>query len=169
MRCEEFLECIDRYLDDTLDPSERASFRTHLQSCGSCRAAAAEEDPSLLFSALPSRDVDLRRVEDVTQAVLGQIRQQRLERRMHGGRRRWLAAAAAVVIGVAGVSGWRYLAPGESEPTNTIVEAAQTGEPSAPPRVEVVMPGDDVRVYQYADQRKDDTAVYFIVNPSMEL
>jgi anti-sigma factor RsiW len=169
MRCEEILESIDGYLNDALDPADRASFRNHLQSCSSCRAAAARVDPSLVFSALPDRDVDLRRVEDVTQAVLGQIRQQRLERRMNVGRRRWLAAAAAVVMAVAGVAGWRILAPVEEGAPNALVEASQNGEPNAPPRVEVVMPGNDVRVYQYADQRDEDTAVYFIVNPSMEL
>jgi hypothetical protein len=31
------------------------------------------------------------------------------------------------------------------------------------------MAGEDVRVYQFAADDDDDTAVYFIVNPAMEL
>ncbi len=31
------------------------------------------------------------------------------------------------------------------------------------------MAGEDVRVYQFATGNDDDTAVYFIVNPAMEL
>ncbi len=39
----------------------------------------------------------------------------------------------------------------------------------APPSVEVEMAGDDVRVYQFANEEDGDTAVYFIVNPALEL
>jgi hypothetical protein len=35
--------------------------------------------------------------------------------------------------------------------------------------VEVDMNGDDVRVYQFATEEDTDTAVYFIVNPALEL
>jgi hypothetical protein len=41
--------------------------------------------------------------------------------------------------------------------------------PSSPPRIEVDMVGEGVRVYQYADQQDGDTAVTFIVNPQLEL
>jgi hypothetical protein len=31
------------------------------------------------------------------------------------------------------------------------------------------MAGEEVRVYQFAAEKDDDTAVYFVVNPAMEL
>jgi hypothetical protein len=169
MRCDEFAVHIDGYLNDTLDPGLRDSFREHLQSCRQCRAAAVEAEPSLVFSALPAEAADVDRVENLTQAVLGQIRQERLEQRMRPPRRRWFAAAAAVMLAVVGVTSWRVLSDDDGEAPTTVVEAAQAGEAGPPPRVEVVMPGDNVRVYQYADQQDEDTAVYFIVNPSLEL
>jgi len=169
MRCDEFLEHLDSYLADTLDGPDRASFREHLRNCSRCREVAIQAEPSLLFSALPSQEVDARRIENVTGAVLGQIRQERLERRLHRHRGRWLAAAAAIVMMVAGVTGWRFLSPDGGEVPPAIAEVSRTGESSPPPRVEVDMPGSGVRVYQYADQQDSDTAVYFIVNPSLEL
>lgn len=167
MRCNDVSELIDAYLADALDEPRRTALRGHLRSCGCCREAAVRTDPSLLFVAAPTGEPDPGRVEDITRAVLMQVRQQRLQRRL-GHRRSWLAAAAAVVVSLIGIAGWRLLAPGDaSEPAAVAAQVAEA--PSPPPRIEVDMAGEGVRVYQYADQQDGDTAVTFIVNPQLEL
>ncbi len=167
MRCSDVPELLDAYLADALDEPRRTALRGHLRSCGRCREAAVRTDPSLLFVAAPPGEPDPGRIEDVTRAVLMQVRQQRLQRRL-GHRRPWLAAAAAVVLSLIGIAGWRLLAPGSaSEPATMGAQVAEA--PSPPPRIEVDMAGEGVRVYQYADQQDGDTAVTFIVNPQLEL
>jgi len=167
MRCSDVPELLDAYLADALDEPRRTALRSHLRSCGRCREAAVRIDPSLLFVAAPPGEPDPGRIEDVTRAVLMQVRQQRLQRRL-GHRRPWLAAAAAVVLSLIGIAGWRLLAPGSaSEPAAMGAQVAEA--PSPPPRIEVDMAGEGVRVYQYADQQDGDTAVTFIVNPQLEL
>jgi anti-sigma factor RsiW len=168
MRCADLPELLDAYLADALDEARRTAVRSHLRTCERCREAALHADPTLLFVAAPAGDPDPARVEDLTRAVIAQIRQQRLARRLVH-RQPWLAAAAAVVLTVIAVVGWRLLAPqGGSEPARA-ADAQVAGTPSPPPRIEVDMAGEGVRVYQYADQQDSDTAVTFIVNPQLEL
>ena len=126
-------------------------------------------DPSMMFAAAYPTEPAAVRVEEVTQAVLGQIRQQRLERRLDRRRQPWLAAAAAVVVSVLAVFGWRLLAPDEPVQAPTSGDVQVVDVPSPPPRVEVDMAGEGVRVYQYTDQQDNDTAWTFIINPELEL
>ena len=44
-----------------------------------------------------------------------------------------------------------------------------SGIKTVSPTVEVETRGEDVRVYRFATDANDDTAVYFIVDPSLEL
>jgi predicted anti-sigma-YlaC factor YlaD len=169
MNCEEFSELLDAYLQEVLDGPVRSAFREHLVACGRCRAEAVAADPSMLFSAPGAQEPDRRRIEALTRAVMGDIRQRRLSRRLHRSRRPWLAAAAAVVVSLAAVTGWRLLSPGGQTAPEAVAEARAVESDDPPPRLEVHMPGTGVRVYQYADQQDADTAVYFIVNPAMEL
>jgi hypothetical protein len=48
-----------------------------------------------------------------------------------------------------------------------IAEAA-TSEQAPPPQVEVDMNGEDVRIYRFATEEDENTAVLLIVNPAME-
>ncbi len=170
MNCDLFEELIEAYLADTLDEPQRGAFREHLGSCGYCREQALRVDPSLMLSALRPRAEDHQKIEAVTQAVMGQIRQQRIDRSIRGRRRQWLAAAAMVVVSLMAVTGWRLLSSDDGEtPPMAVAEVHVADETIPPPRVEVDMTGDGVRVYQYADDNDTDTAVYFIVNPAMEL
>lgn len=170
MNCETFEGLIEAYLADDLDDLRRRGFRDHLGSCRECRDKAIEADCSLILSAAPRREEDPQKIEAVTQAVMGQIRQQRIERRLRRPRRRWLAAAAMVVVALMGVTGWRVLSSGDgNETTLTVAEVNAVERTAPPPRLEVDMAGEGVRVYQYADDDDGDTAVYFIVNPAMEL
>jgi anti-sigma factor RsiW len=167
MRCSDVPELLDAYLADALDEPRRSAFRSHLRSCASCREAALRTDPTLLFAAAPAGEPDPARVEELARSVMAQVRQQRMQRRL-GHRPAWLAAAAAVVLALVGIAGWRLLSPGTA--TAPAVTAARAAEaPSPPPRIEVDMAGEGVRVYQYADQQDGDTAVIFIVNPQLEL
>jgi anti-sigma factor RsiW len=169
MRCDEFSAQLDAYLAEELDGHRREDLRDHLRSCGDCRRTAVRRDASLMFVATSPKDSNPDRVAEVTQAVLGQIRQQRLERRLGRRRQPWLAAAAAAVLSLAVVIGWRIITPNEiaQVPARSDVQVADS--PSPPPRVEVDMAGEGVRVYQYADQQDGDTAVTFIINPELEL
>lgn len=169
MHCSEFSDLLEAYLEDTLDGPTRRAFREHLGGCDGCRMVAVQKDPSLLFCFGGAEEHDPGRIEDLTRAVMGDIRRQRLRRRLHRPSRGWLRAAAAVVISVAAVMGWRLLSPANVDAPQSIVAVQPTEQVNPPPRVEVDMAGEGVRVYQYADQQDADTAVYFIVNPAMEL
>lgn len=169
MSCDDVLAQLDAYLAEDLDGHRREVVRDHLRSCGDCRRSAVSRDASLMFVAARPTDSSPARVEELTRAVLGQIRQQRLERRLDRRRQPWLAAAAALVVSLAVVIGWRLITPDKVAqiPARSDVQVADS--PSPPPRVEVDMAGEGVRVYQYADQQDGDTAVTFIINPELEL
>lgn len=109
------------------------------------------------------------RVAAATASVMSQIRQQRLAHRLHPRRRFWLAAAAAVAVTFAGVGGW-WLSRGDqhSAPTAAVEAKDATSPNPLPPRVQVDMPGEGIRVYQFADEGNEGTAVYYIVNPALE-
>lgn len=169
MRCDDVVGALDEYLADSLDGARRDALRAHLRSCGRCREVAIGRDPSLLFVLARPSEPDPARVEEATRAVIGQIRQQRLERRLGRRPRPWLAAAAMVVVSLSAVVGWRLLAPDAGSPAPAGGEVQVADSPSPPPRIEVDMSGEGVRVYQYADRQDSDTAVTFIVNPELEL
>jgi predicted anti-sigma-YlaC factor YlaD len=169
MNCEIFREMVASYVDETLDEDRRQWFRHHLRECGSCRESALEHEPSLMFAAAPATQAAPESIEACVAAVTGRIRQDRVERRLHRRRRPWLAAAAAAVMVVSGGLAWR-----------TMIGVERAGSPAAeteqgvdarvtPPSVEVEVAGEEVRVYQFATDGDSDTAVYFIVDPALEL
>lgn len=166
MNCKELHDALAAYLDDSLDEARRSLVRRHLRECPACRSRALAEDPTMMFAALGEPPVDPRRVEACAEAVTARIRQQRLQRRLSGPRRQWLAAAAAVVLSVGAAVTW-WLLPGAGEPVSA--EGAAEPEAERAPTVEVEMPSEDVRVYQFAAADDPDTAVVFIVNPALEL
>jgi len=170
MNCEIFREMIGSYVDETLEEGRRLWFRTHLRECPTCREAALREEPSLLFAMAPVAPVEPEAIDVCTAAVLGRIRQDRLERRLHRRRRPWMAAAAAAIIIVSGGIAWRTMVGGGSGNLQPALEVQRNAErQNSPPTVEVEMPGEEVRVYQFANDENGDTAVYFIVDPALEL
>jgi len=158
------------YLDESLEEEPRLKFRHHLRECASCRQWAVASEPSLFFALAGQGKADPARVEACAEAVTARIRQARLARRMTGRRRPWLAAAAALVVMVGGSLAWR-MTQGDGEALSTPEMEARKESPvsQAPPTVEVDMTGQDVRVYQFATDENADSAVYFVVNPAMEL
>ena len=170
MNCKEFHDNLESYLEDTIGEDLRVVFRGHMRECSSCKERALSLDPTLLFALAETSSADPAKVESCVAAVTAQIRQDRLARRIRSRRRPWLAAAAAAVVVLGGATVWR-LAPGGVEELGPLVTNTEAADPSAqaPPTVEVEMPGEDVRVYQFATEDDDDTAVYFIVNPALEL
>ena len=170
MDCNVFQELLSSYLDESLEEDRRQSFQRHLCECASCRDSALSEDPSLLFAGAPESEISQADVEACAVAVTARIRQQRLAHRLQRRRRPWLAAAAAVVIMIAGGLIWKVTVGGIGNSATPGIEAfVERDTQTVPPTVEVEMAGEDVRVYQFAADDGDNTAVYFIVNPAMEL
>lgn len=169
MNCSMFRKSLVAYVDELLDEEERTAFRSHLASCEDCRQWALGEDPSLLF-ALPARFTDDdQRVEACADAVVNRIRQRRLERRLRGRRQPWLMAAAAALVLIAGGTAWQLAPDLVSPPPRAEADPDATLETEqSPPTIEVEMSDGDIRVYQFAADDAD-TAVYYVVNPSMEL
>ena len=170
MDCRTFVESLDDYLGERLEGAERRAFREHLAGCAPCRSRAVDADPSLLLIPTHKPEVDARAVEACCEGVSLLIHQERLRKRLAGPRRRWLAAAAAVLVAVSAGVMWR-LAPAPFEATAVGVNAQVEEEAgqAGPPEVEVEMQGESLRVYQYADAGDENTAVYFVVNEGLEL
>jgi predicted anti-sigma-YlaC factor YlaD len=167
MNCEIFREMIGSYVNETLEEDGRQWFRSHLRECATCRESALREEPSLLFAMAPAAPAEPDAIAACTAAVIGRIRQDRLQRRLHRRRRPWLAAAAAAIMAVSAGLAWRTVSSvGDLQPA---VEAQRDPKQNAPPSVEVEAAGEDVRVYQFACDEDGDTAVYFIVDPALEL
>jgi len=129
-------------------------------------------EPTLIFARASSApDASSARVEACTRAVLSQVRQRRLERRLGARRRPWLAAAAAAVFALGAAAIWGVTGlvsgPAPSGPAPSGIVGAAVHE-APPPRVEVDMVGEGVRVYQFAQEDDADTAVLYIVNPALE-
>lgn len=170
MNCEIFREMIGSYVDETLEEDRRRWFRDHLRECATCRDAALREEPSLFFAVAPAPVTDPAAVEDCVAAVTTRIRQDRFERRLRRNNRPWIAAAAAAIIVIGGGLTWRTVISGGGATPGRVIEASRDVEGQAtPPTVEFEMPGEEVRVYQFATEGDDDTAVYFIVDPGLEL
>ena len=168
MNCEIFLEMIGSYADETLDEERRHWFRHHLGECASCRQSALRREPSLMFATAPETAADPEAVEACAAAVTARIRQDRLASRLRGRRLPWMAAAAAAAMVVSAGVVWRATV-GTDNAGLAPLETAQELEPIiAPPTVDVEAMGEEVRVYQFATDG-DDTAVYFIVDPALEL
>ena len=170
MSCDEYREMLDPYLDESLEEEPRRDFRRHLRECASCRQWAVASEPTLFFALAGKGKADPARVEACAEAVTAGIRQARLTRRMAGRRRPWLAAAAALVVVVGGGLTWRIThGGGEALPAPEMEVRTEAAASPVPPTVEVDMTGQDLRVYQFATDEDADTAVYFVVNPAMEL
>lgn len=172
MDCKIIQTQLEDYCADRLDESQRAEVREHLAGCQDCRVQAIAFDPTLMFAAMSISETDHQRVERCADSVATMIRQDRLQRRLRSPRRTWLAAAAAVLVVLTGSVLWRTTAHGpvgsSATPTVGPVVAAAT-ETAPPPRVEVEMGEENLRVYQFSDAGDENTAVYFIVNEAMEL
>jgi anti-sigma factor RsiW len=180
MSCESYRDLIDAYLDDSLDEVRRTGLRAHLRSCADCRDIVVRREPTMALVLGAGTPVDEARVEACVTAVMSGIRRERLERRLRPSHTPWFAAAAAVVIAVF-AAGWWWQTQGEPAApaglqaeavveADTETAAESTAEPRVePPRVEVDMTEEEVRVYRYAIGGDESTGAIFIVNPAMEL
>jgi len=181
MSCEVYRDLLPAYLDESLDEVRRSGFRSHLRSCDGCREFAVRVEPTLVFSLARFSDPSPDRIEACVTAVVTGVRQEHLERRLRPSRGPWLAAAAVVVVAIIAASMW-WLSGDDGVSSQTLqadahqveiagpvtVEEIQSpAEP--PPRVEVDMIQEEVRVYQYAIGDDATTGAVFIVNPAMEL
>lgn len=84
----------DLLLDESVDElaeAQRDEFLLHLQVCSSCRRAAAEADPTVVFSLLPEERIEEGEVEEIRRTVQAMRRVRALEASWS---RRGLAAGA---------------------------------------------------------------------------
>jgi predicted anti-sigma-YlaC factor YlaD len=181
MSCEDYRELLSDYLEDDLDDVRRTGLRAHLSRCAECRDAAIALDPTFMLTLAGRPEPPADRIEACVTGVMAGIRQEKLQRRLQPSRRPWFAAAAAVILAVVASTVWWM---GGTQPTETPalqadaneVEVLEPAAPEAsteaaepPPRVEVDMTQEEVRVYQYAIGDDGTTGAVFIVNPAMEL
>jgi anti-sigma factor RsiW len=181
MSCEDYRELLTEYLDDSLDEVRRAGFRAHLKRCAECRDLAIAEDPTFLLSLAGRREPSAEKIEACVTGVMAGIRQEQLQKRLRPSRRPWLAAAAAVVLAIIASTAWwmNGAQPVETLPLQADAHEVEILDPvvpevipeatEPPPRVEVDMTQEEVRVYQYAIGDDGTTGAVFIVNPAMEL
>ena len=100
MSCSPWRSLLSERSIDELAPSRRQEFLQHLQGCPTCRRAAAEADPTVVFSLLPSETVEAVEVEEIRKTV-GAVRRVREIEASWGRRaRRGMAvgAMAALVV-----------------------------------------------------------------------
>jgi predicted anti-sigma-YlaC factor YlaD len=181
MSCDAYRELLSGYLEESLDEVRRTAFRAHLRSCTGCREYALAEEPTLIFALGERPEPDPARIEECVTAVVTGIRQDRLQRRLRPSRRPWFAAAAAAMVAVFAASVWWVSSGSGVAGDPQIVDAggvAVVEQPvpeqlqevvEPPPRIEVDMKQDEVRVYQYAIEDDSAMSAVFIVNPAMEL
>jgi predicted anti-sigma-YlaC factor YlaD len=181
MSCEVYRELLPAYLDDSLDEVRRTGFRAHLKSCSKCREVAFAEEPTLVFSLSRRPEPSTERIEACVASVVAGVRQERLQKQLRPSRRPWLAVAAAVMMAIIAASAWwmRGNVPDGAPELQADAHGVETSIPAAveetpvaaepPPRIEVDMTQEEVRVYQYAIGDDVTTGAVFIVNPAMEL
>jgi predicted anti-sigma-YlaC factor YlaD len=171
MPCNWFRDHLSAYLDESIGEDDRTRWRDHLQSCEACREWAVQAEPTLVLVAARRRRTDPQEVEACVDNVLNLIRQDRLRQSMRARSGRWLATAAAVLIVAGAGAMWRLMPAGDGEPIGAdpaLTAAVDEHEPGAPPEVEVDMDGEDVRIYRFATEEDENTALVFIVNPALE-
>lgn len=166
-RCAEVQRMLGRYLAMELGPETEREVRDHLRQCAPCRQAAQEREPSLLLAnAFPS-EISQMEDEAFVSEVLAAVHQRRLEARLRSRRRRWLAAAAAVVgVLLVGLGTLRQ-GPPEGPAVAQRPLLLHLTPSLAPAAVEVE--GEHVRLYQFAGSASSEVQVAFIIDPGLEL
>jgi predicted anti-sigma-YlaC factor YlaD len=164
MECERFREHLNAYVAERLEGVERLEWRDHLRGCRDCRGWALGEEPTLWLAVEAPSVAEPARVEACVTAVTTMARQQTISRRLSGGRRWVLAAAAVAVLALGGLL-WSLGGMGGGVVTAD-GRPVDSGLPA--PDLEVEMEGEGVRVYQFTGDGEEDTVVAFVVNPALD-
>lgn len=90
---------------DELDPDKRLEFLSHLQGCTACRRAAAEADPTIVFSLLPQEAPENDEVEEIRRTVQTMRRVRAMESSWSPRVRQGLAMGAFAALVLAAVVG----------------------------------------------------------------
>ncbi|HXV61589.1 MAG TPA: zf-HC2 domain-containing protein [Vicinamibacteria bacterium] len=73
MTCREFIDFIRDYLEGSLPPAERKSFKEHLALCPSCMAYLETYQQTILLAKEAFRDLDAAVPEEVPEALVSAI------------------------------------------------------------------------------------------------
>ena len=104
MSCETALDLIEAFLDDELGPTVAEEFHTHLEDCPTCSKEAADARQFLTeLRSLPELKVPSRVIDNVRDAIGRHDFEAGTDPRSQI-RNRWLAAAAAIIIGILGTT-----------------------------------------------------------------
>jgi anti-sigma factor RsiW len=173
-RCAAVRSLFGAYLDDTLDPSDRLSVRSHLRQCQTCRQEVSVVEPTLIFTRLTEPRVSADEVNDILESVRGavalRIAEGKLARSRAASRRRTagLASAAAALFALSlAIRGDHGSAIRNVDRSNLGSVAARTtreGSPSAR-----VSPS-GATVYEWdPGKRADEPRVVWIVDRSLDI
>jgi predicted anti-sigma-YlaC factor YlaD len=164
MSCQEVRRSVERFLALELEPEPERLLREHLLACPACRALVAQREPAtgIALGLEPMREEP---DETFVAEVLGGIRQRRVELRLRGRRRRWVAAVAAAVLAAAGTLLVRW----HNGPTGATAVASAPSAEAKSGAAFVEVEGEGVRVYQVVPASQSTVQVAFIVDPKLEL
>ena len=79
MSCAHWRDLLSVESIDQMAAARRAEFLIHLQGCTSCRRAAAEADPTVVFSLLPEEKIEEGEIEEIRRTVQTMRRVRALE------------------------------------------------------------------------------------------
>lgn len=162
--CAEIRPLLDRYLALDLVSEQERDVRRHIESCSECRASFVRRDPLAGFAARLA-DADVASDESFVAEVMAGIHQHRIENRLHHRGRRWLAAAAAVVLALVG----GFLALRRENVGSVARGMVEDAGPAAAEAAFVEVEGDGVRVYQFAGPTHEGVQVALVIDPRLEL
>lgn len=104
MSCQHWRQRFPRISVDEMVRDERRRYLSHLRDCRECRLEAARQDPTIVFSLLPTEDVSDAEIDEVRHRVHALRRVKELESLGRVRTKRRLAAGAiAATLLVAGV------------------------------------------------------------------
>jgi len=129
MNCLEIDQVLDDFVAGDVTPDERGAVTAHLESCPTCRAAAASVQR--LFAQAKARLLPVEPEHDLWPGIAARIDAARPARR-YSARRPVLAAAAVILLAAASVVGVRLAGrPSGGAMTRAHVDRAGTAAPAS--------------------------------------
>jgi len=162
-----------------LDFDKRQGLVEHLRTCSSCRRAAVEENPTVVFSLLEAASIGRDEIAEIQASVRTLRRSRAIESaegiRPRGGKKTTMVAASLVfALSLLPLAGGRLLEEGDEPLLDAVSERQPRGRPAwqswvqdrtVPPVIEELN-RPEARVYQLTEE---DLAVVMIVDETLDL